>query len=410
MPVFLGRGVVPVAALALLAACGKAPAPVPPPPEVVVDTVAVRDLPLRLRYPARVAGSRVAEVRARVGGLLVERAYREGEAVRAGQVLFRIEPDSYRAVYQRAAADVAVQRAALAEASANYERSKALVSDGAVSRREFDEAEATWSRAQASLAAAEAAQKIASLDLGYTEVRAPVSGIASKESVTVGNMVKGGGDSGGDLLTTIVQADPAYVEFSIAEPEFLRIRALADDGVVNGRPGSRPVRIVGGALCETTGHLDFADTFVNVETGTVRARAVVPNRGGCLLSGQSVAVELGGLVIPRSIAVPKSAVLFGQGGSSVWVVGADGKAVPRPIRLGPSWEDSWLVESGLAAGDRVIVEGVVKVRPGAPVVVLTREEAAAREAAASGGHGAPAARGSAAPASATAAGPSGGAR
>src|SRR5690606_30029051 len=145
-----------------------------------------------------------------VSGILVERAYREGEAVKAGDLLFHIEPDNYRAAYEQAVAQVGIQRAAIAQAKSDFERTKSLVEEGAVSRREFDQAEAAFMSAKAGLAAAEAAQKIAKLNLDYTEVRSPITGLASKEAVSVGDIVNGASGAGGDLLTTIVQADPAH--------------------------------------------------------------------------------------------------------------------------------------------------------------------------------------------------------
>lgn len=363
------------ASLIALSGCASEEPPVRAPAEVIVETIKMQDLPLSLKYPARVSGSRVVDVRARVSGVIVERAYREGQPVKAGDVLFRIEPDNYRAAYEQAGAQVAIQRAAIAQARNDYERARTLVEEGAVSRREFDQANATLSQATAGLAAAEAAQKIARLNLNYTEVRSPVSGLASKEAVTVGNIVNGASGAGGDLLTTVVQADPAYVEFSIAEPEHLRLRALAA-----AQPGEYPVRIVSGSRCSITGKMDFNDTFVNTMTGTVRARAVFPNPEGCLISGQYLSIETNGLSIPQAIAVPKAAVLFAQTGPMVWVVGAEDKVALRPVQIQESWEENWIVQSGVQPGERVIVEGVLKVQPGAAVVALTREEDATRKA------------------------------
>lgn len=361
--------------LAILAGCANQEPPPPPPPEVIVETVKVEDLPLALKYPARVVGSRVVEVRARVSGIIVERAYREGDAVKAGDLLFRIEPDTYRAAYEQAVAQVAIQRAAIAQAQSDFERTKALVEEGAVSRREFDQAQAAYMSAKAGLAAAEAAQKVAKLNLDYTEVRSPVSGLASKEAVSVGNMVNGSSGAGGDLLTTVVQADPAYVEFSIAEPEHLRLRALAE----TQRP-ELPVRIVNGSRCNVVGKLDFSDTFVNTATGTVRARAVFSNADGCLVSGQYLSIEMSGLSIPQAIAVPKAAFLFSQAGPMVWVVDDEKKVTPRPVAIEESWEDRWIVTQGVQPGERVIVEGILKVQPGHEVVALTRDEEAQRNA------------------------------
>jgi membrane fusion protein (multidrug efflux system) len=362
----------------VLAGCAKEATPPPPTPDVLVETVQRSDLPLAFEYPARVAGSRVVEVRARVSGVIVERKYREGQPVKAGDVLFRIEPDNYRAVHEQASAEVQMQRAAIMQARSDYERAKALVEEGAVSKREYDQAEAAFLRAQGGLAAAEAAQKIARLNLDYTEVRSPVTGVASKEAVTVGNLVNGAATAGGDLLTTVIQADPAYVEFSIAEAELLRLRELLER---NSKQTQYPVRIVRGSTCESTGRLDFADTFVNTSTGTVRARAVFPNQNGCLVSGQYLAIELSGVQIPDALAVSKAAVLFAQTGPMVWVVGNDNKVSPRPVKIQESWRDRWIVQEGVQPGERVIVEGLLKVRPGVEVVALTREQDAARKAA-----------------------------
>lgn len=376
------RLVVAAAPLLFALGCSQPAPPAPPPPEVVVETLQRADLPLSLEYPARVAGSRVVDVRARVSGVVVERAYREGQPVKEGDLLFRIEPDTYRATHDQSRAQVQMQRAAIAQSTGDYERAKALVAEGAVSRREFDQAEAAYLQAQAGLAAAEASLKIAQLNLNYTEVRSPVAGVASKEAVTVGNVVNGASGAGGDLLTTVVQADPAYVEFSIAEPEMLRLRELTGD-----RPADYPVRIVHGSSCQATGVLDFADAFVNPSTGTVRARAVFPNPDGCMVSGQYLSIELSGLKIPAALAVPKSAVLFGQAGAMVWVIGDDGTARPQPVTIQESWRDSWIVTSGVQGGETVVVEGILKVRPGSPVNAITRAEDEARKASQAAGQG-----------------------
>jgi membrane fusion protein (multidrug efflux system) len=362
-----------------LAGCVKKPPPAPPPPDVIVETVQRSNLPLTFEYPARVTGSRVVEVRARVSGVIVERKYREGQPVKAGDLLFRIEPDNYRAAYEQVAAEVQMQRAAIAQSRSDYERAKTLVAEGAVSKREYDLAEAAFLRAQAGLAAAEAAQKIARLNLDYTEVRSPVTGVASKEAVTVGNLVNGAATAGGDLLTTVIQADPAYVEFSIAEAELLRLRGLI---AARRAQTQYPVRIVRGSSCPSSGKLDFADTFVNTSTGTVRARAVFPNENGCLVAGQYLAVELSGVQLDDALAVSKAAVLFAQSGPMVWIVGDDDKVRPRPLKIQESWRDRWIVQQGVQPGERVIVEGLLKVRPGMEVVALTKEQDAARKAAA----------------------------
>ena len=346
-----------------------------PPPDVVVETVAHRDVPLTLDYPARVSGSRVVEVRARINGVLVERAYQEGQPVKQGDLLFRIEDNSYKALFDQAAAQVAIQRATIQQAQADFNRVKALVEEGAVSRREFDQAEAALAQAKAGLAGAEANRTSANINLQRTEVRAPVAGIASKEAVTIGNLVNGGAGAGGDLLTTIVQAEPAYVDFSMTEPEYLRLRQLAQDDATK-----LEVVVRSGSSCAGTGQVDFTDSIVNPRTGTVRARAKFANPDGCLVSGQFLAVEVTGLVLPHVITVPKSGVLFGQAGPMLWVLGEDDTVQPRPVIIQESWRDRWILESGLQPGEVIVTQGIMKVGPGAKVNAMTAEEDAARRA------------------------------
>ena len=368
------------AILGTLSGCGSEQPVVPPPQEVIVETVVKRDLPLTLSTPARVAGSRVVEVRARASGTIVERAYKEGQLVKEGDLLFRIDSAPYKAAYDRAAAQVASERANLEEARRQFDRVRALAASGAASQRENDQAISTRAKSQAAVAVAEAALTEAKLDLGYTAVRAPVAGVASKEAVTVGNTVDGKDGAGGDLLTSIVQADPAYAEFTVPEDEFLRLRELAKIG-----SGGVTARITSGSTCKTEGELDFTDTFVNSATGTVRARAIFKNSGGCLVSGQFLALEIAGLSLPDRIAVPKTAVLFGQSGAAAWVVGADNVVQPRPIVIRESWQDGWIIDSGLASGERIVVEGILKVNPGLQVSPLTRGEKSARDAKAAAG-------------------------
>ncbi|MGH8262176.1 MAG: efflux RND transporter periplasmic adaptor subunit [Steroidobacterales bacterium] len=372
------------ALLAALAGCGSRTPAAPPPPEVVVETVTQRDLPVSLSYPARVSGSRVVEVRARASGIVVQKVYTEGQQVKQGDLLFRIDPAPYQNAYDHATATVESSHADLEEARRQFDRVKTLAASGAVSQRDYDLAAASLAKAQAAVSSADAALRESKLDLGYTTVRAPVAGVASKEAVTVGNTVDGKDGVGGDLLTSIVQANPAYAEFSVPEDEFLKMRELAK---VNA--GGITAHISSGSTCKTEGKVDFTDTFVNSTTGTVRARAIFPNSDGCLVSGQFLALDIAGLSLPNRIAVPKTAVLFGQMGATAFVVGADNTIAPRPLVIGESWQDGWIVTSGVAPGDRIVVEGIIKVNPGMKVVPLTREEMAARnaKAAASAGPG-----------------------
>jgi membrane fusion protein (multidrug efflux system) len=373
--------------LGLLSGCGGGKPAAPPAPAVIVETVVKRDLPVMLSYPARVAGSRVVEVRARVNGTIVQRAYKEGQVVKQGDLLFRIDPAPYQAAYDRAAAQVDSERANVEEARRQFDRVKTLAASGVASQREYDQATSELAKSQAALGVAEAALREAKLDLDYTSVRAPVAGIASKEAVTVGNTVDGKSGAGGDLLTSIVQANPAFAEFSVPEDEYLRLREFA-----RYRPGSVTANITSGSTCKTQGNVDFTDVFVNSSTGTIRARAVFPNTDGCLLSGQFLGVAIEGLTLPDRIVVPKTAVLFGATGPTAWVVGPDNVVAPRPLQIKDSWQDSWIVDGGLAPGDRIVVDGILKVNPGAKVVPQTRAEQAARKLRAADGAPAAAAR------------------
>ncbi len=357
-----------LSSLIFLAACSEEPRSAPPPPELSVLTISKENLPLSLEYPGRVSGSRVVEIRARVSGLVVARKYEEGQPVKTGQVLFMIEPDNYQAIYDQAAAQVAIQKASIEQAESDYQRIKILVEEGAVSRREFDQATAALSQAQAGLAAAGAAQKAAKLNLDYTVVRAPVDGVASKEVVTVGNMVNGGTGAGGDMLTSVIQADPAYVDFSLTEPEFLRMRSLENSGAV-----TLSVTVKAGSSCAGVGTVDFTDTFVNPSTGTVRARAIFDNKNHCLVSGQFLSVEVSGLTLPNVISVPKTAVLFSQAGPMVWVLNAENAVQARPLQIQESWQDRWIIAQGLQQGDRMVTEGILKIGPGVVIKPVQKD-------------------------------------
>jgi len=339
-----------------------------------VHDVVRENVPLRWVSPARVAGTQDIEVRARVSGVVVERAYREGQPVAKGDLLFRIEPDAYRALVAQADAEVARQQALVAEAEQTFKRMSALVEDGAVSRSEFDAAEAALRSARANEAAAKAAADIARLDLSYTEVRAPANGFASREAVTLGNTVSGSRNAPGDLLTTIVQADQARVEFSIPEPSFLRARALVPE-----RGRGLTATVTKGSDCAGEGKVDFTDTRVNQQTGTVQVRALFDNPTACLIPGQFVEVALSGAELPNAIVIPKHAVLFSQAGAVAWVIGADNTVAMRPVDLGESLEDRWVVERGLEAGERIVVGGLLKLRPGSAVVVAPPAAPAATE-------------------------------
>ena len=370
---------VAVAAIVLItASCGSKPeGDAPPPPEVGIVTVAEKPVPVELSYMARTAGVREVEVRARVSGILQRRLYKEGAAVKEGAVLFRIDSAPYAAEAARARAQVAVESARADEARQQKDRAEPLLAQGVVSRREYDQAIAAAASTEAALQAAKAALRKAQLDLDYTEVRAPISGITSREARSEGSLVNAGDDSA--LLTRISQTDRLYVEFAMPVNEATLVR-----NALQRETGAKVV-VQGpdGRDLAQTAQLEFVDTLVDQGSGTVQARATLPNDGSTLLPGQFVRASIQGITLPQAAVVPSRAVLRSPMGAMVWVVGAQNKVEPRPVKLAQTVANDTVVSSGLKAGERVIVDGVIKVQPGAvvkpvPTDVVTPAKAGAQ--------------------------------
>lgn len=359
---------------ALAAACGRggpAGGGAPPPPEVAVATAEAGRQPMVLEYAGRAAGSRDVEVRARVSGILLQRRYREGGAVRQGDRLFQIDPEPYRAAAAQARAEVGVERAKLNEARRQHDRVLPLFEKGLVSQMNRDEAISNYEVAQANVAAAEARLRKAELDLGYTDVRAPIAGLTSHEARSEGSLVTAGSES--SLLTRIVQTDPLYVEFTLPESDAAALRAhLAEPAAAV----TAQLLLESGVPYAREAKLNFLDTSVEAGSGTVRARAVVDNPSGELVPGQFLRVRLEGVTL-SGVAVPRRAVMSSAMGSFVWVVGAGDKVELRPVTLGGNVGDRELIATGLQGGERVIVDGVLKVQPGVQVKIAQPAPAAA---------------------------------
>jgi membrane fusion protein (multidrug efflux system) len=325
--------------------------------------VRARELPLVLEYPAQLRGVREVEVRARVSGILLKRHYREGARVDAGDLLFTIDPEPFRAEAARARAQLGVQRVNLDQARRERDRVLPLVERKLASTAERDAAVAAFESAQAAVAVAEAALQTAELNLSYTEVRAPIAGLTSREVRSEGSLVNAADDSA--LLTHIVQTDPLYIDFAISGGDAELLREASADGA----GGDPYVRIVdtGGKEIAGKAPIEFVAPRMDERTGTVDVRAVLENPNDALLPGRIVHVRIEGIAVHDALVVPKRALMHGAEGEFVWVVGEGGKVEARPVRLGLSSANDVAVTSGLAAGDRVVVDGILKVQPGAVV-------------------------------------------
>jgi membrane fusion protein (multidrug efflux system) len=363
-----------IAATALVACGAKegtqpgAAAPQMPPPQVGVVTLQPRVVALRTELPGRVEALRVAQVRARVNGVVLKRQFTEGSEVKAGQPLFQIDPAPYQAALDAALATVAKAQANRAMATELATRYKPLAEAKAISAQEYVNAESARRQAEADVAAGEAAVKTARLNLAYARVTAPIAGRIGRAAVTEGALVSA---AEGTLLATIQQVGTVYVNFTQPNTEVLRLRrALAAKQLRQVGNGAAEVRVVldDGSEMARPGKLLFTDLAVDPTSGQVTLRAEVPNPEGLLLPGQYVRVRLAQAELPSALTVPQQAVTRGNQGDTVLVVGPDNKPQQRAIKLGAAQGNDWIVLEGLAAGERVIVEGFQKMMvPGAPV-------------------------------------------
>jgi len=372
-----GTGFFSLSAAAFLAGCGgEPPAPPPPPPtEVGVVDVEPRSLPLVLEYPAQLIGVREVEVRARVSGILLERRYNEGAHVEAGEILFRIDPEPFRAEVARARASLGVEEANFGQARRERDRIVPLYEQKLASLRDRDNALAAFESSEAAVAAARATLRTAELNLSYTEVRAPIAGLTSREVRSEGSLVTAGADS--SLLTYIVQADRLYVDLSVADMDADLVRAALASPHAD-RVGVSVTDATGRAIAEM-GKIEFVSPRVDDRTGTVGIRAVLDNPGG-VVPGRIVRAHIEGISIENALVIPKRAVLHGAQGSYVWTVDAAGQVAPAPIELGALAGNEVAVTSGLTRGARVVVDGTLKVFPGVPVNAVPISEGAARNA------------------------------
>lgn len=338
-----------------------------PPPEVAVVTVHPERAVFTTELPGRIEARRIAQVRARVAGIVLQRVFQEGSDIKAGDVLYKIDPAPFKATFNSAQASLAKAEANVAQANLKVQRYKPLVETNAISKQEYDDAVTAQKQTVADAAAARAALDTARLNLGYATVTAPISGRIGRSLVTEGALV---GQGEATPLATIQQIDPIYVTLTQSGAELLRLKQAMADGRLKsvGKDKARVTLIAeDGRPYQYEGKLLFSDLSVDESTGVITLRAEFPNPDGFLLPGMYARARLEQAVNEQAIMVPQQAVTRSPEGASVLLVGADGKVTVQPVQTGAVQGDKWVVTQGLKAGDRVIVEGLQKAHPGAMV-------------------------------------------
>lgn len=340
----------------------------PPPPEVAVVTIAARKVTLTTELPGRTAPYGIAEVRPQVNGLIQKRLFAEGSDVRAGSPLYEIDAAPYEAALDSAKAALARSEANLVAARLRADRYKDLVAINAVSKQDYDDAFAALKQAEASIAADKAAIRTAQINVGYTRVTAPIAGRIGRSAITPGALVTANQPA---ALAVVQQLDPIYVDVTQSSAELLRLRRdLAAGRLESAGANQAVVRLVleDGTPYARPGKLQFSEVTVDEQTGAVTLRAVFPNPGHVLLPGMYVRALVQEGVSDGALLVPQKGVTRDpKGNATALVVGADNKVEQRQLETPRSVGDAWLVTKGLAPGDRVVVEGLQKVRPGVRV-------------------------------------------
>ncbi|MES2193355.1 MAG: efflux RND transporter periplasmic adaptor subunit [Pseudomonadota bacterium] len=338
----------------------------PPPAEVGVVTVHRADVPLPLTYAGRVAGFRNVEIRAQVGGIILKREFVEGATVKQGDVLFRIDPRSYQAALDRANAQFAQAQATLTQTEENYRRIEELSQKQVATAKQLEDARAARDLARAAVQGAQAEIATAKLNIEFTRVTAPVTGPTSLTSPPEGSLAL----AQQTVLTTITQLDPAYVNFSTSESEFVELRGInrAREKPLTPDDITVTLQFGDGSRFPVRGKLDVSASTVDPRTGTLQIRSIFPNGGGALLPNQFVRVLLSGVVLQNVVVVPQQAVSQGPQGAFVYVVNsANDGVMARPINLYREVAGGWAVKDELKDGEAIVVDGVQRIRPGAPV-------------------------------------------
>ncbi|MBO7191052.1 MAG: efflux RND transporter periplasmic adaptor subunit [Elusimicrobiaceae bacterium] len=365
------------------------------PQAAVVNAVSVlqQDYPWTMEYPAQIAGSLDVQIRAQVGGILQARLYDEGEFVEQGTQLFQIDDKEYMVALEKARGTLAQAQAEVKRNKRTFQRMKTLRAENAVSQQDYDNALSAYETAQANVQVAQAGVNNAEINLGYTKVTAPISGIAGKENQTVGSLISAVGESG--LLTTMVQIDPLYINFSMPGSQFEKLTQGYRDGTISVGNADNPqkleemnyretpaeevsiyveVLLSNGKIYPRRGKLIFFDSSENTQTSSIAIKAAIANPALTreLIPGQFVRVRLVGAVFKNAVLVPASAVLVSPNGLTAYVIKEDNTVELRPVE-GELQNDMYIISSGLKGGERVINGGLVKIRPGMLVAPTMQE-------------------------------------
>lgn len=363
-----------VPVLMLLVACGggnQGAEQSIPPVEVTTVVATPKDVPISLEYVGQTESSRLVEIRARVDGYLHKKLYEEGDIVRAGQALFQVDTGQLEATVKSAKAAVAQAESRVLNARQTVDRLKPLVAEDAVSRKDYEDAVAADTSSGAALESAQADLTRAQMNLSYATLVSPVTGLAGRSTQAEGSYITPGGPNG--MLTTVAQLDPIFVNFNVSENEWLKFGVELKKGTLRfPKDFNFDVQLVlsNSTVSPAKGKLNFSSPSVDPATGTYAIRAGIPNKDYSLRPGQFVRVRVIGAVRPQAILLPQRAVLQGPKGKFVYLVGKDGKAENRPVEVGDWHGDEWFITSGLSTGEKVIVDGAVKVQTGSALKLV----------------------------------------